>query len=231
MRDAPLASAAVPARVLALLLLILACGACGGGDDDGEEEAVGNEATAGETGCREVEAPAPKEEGGQTAPDGPLDARERPELVVRTNCGEFTIRLDPASAPNTTASFVKLAENGYFDDTIFHRIVPNFVIQGGDPTGTGMGGPGYSTVDKPKPDAKYTKGVVAMAKTAQEPAGTSGSQFFVVTGDDIGLPPDYAVIGEVTDGLDVVERIGRLGDPATEQPRQTVVIERMTVNR
>ena len=223
----------MPARALAplLLVLVLACAACGGGDDDGEEDAVGNETTTGETGCREVEAPAPKEEGGQEPPEGPLAASARPELVFRTNCGEFTIRLDPQSAPNTTASFLKLAENGYFDETVFHRIVPDFVIQGGDPTASGMGGPGYSTVDRPRPGARYTKGVVAMAKTAQEPPGTSGSQFFVVTGDDIGLPPDYAIIGEVTQGLDVVERIGELGDPATERPRQPVVIEQVTVER
>jgi peptidyl-prolyl cis-trans isomerase B (cyclophilin B) len=102
------------------------------------------------------------------------------------------------------------------------------VIQGGDPTQSGGGGPGYSTVDPPPADARYTKGVVAMAKTAADPPGTSGSQFFVVTGDDVGLPPDYAVVGEITDGLDVVERIGTLGD-ATEQPTLTVLVEKVTV--
>jgi len=104
------------------------------------------------------------------------------------------------------------------------------VIQGGDPTQSGTGGPGYSTVDAPAPDAAYTKGVVAMAKTQAEPAGTSGSQFFVVTGDDIGLDPDYAIVGEVTEGLDVVELIGTLGDPATEQPLQPIVIESVTAS-
>ncbi len=103
------------------------------------------------------------------------------------------------------------------------------MIQGGDPTQTGSGGPGYSTVDKPASDAAYVKGVVAMAKTADEPAGTAGSQFFVVTGEDVGLPPEYAIVGTVTEGLDVVERIGRLGDPTTEQPTQPVVIESVTV--
>ncbi len=192
---------------------------------------MGNGTPAGETGCREVDAPEPKAEGGQERPEAPLGGSERAELVVRTNCGDFTIRLNPTSAPNTTASLLKLAGNGYFDDTIFHRIVPGFVIQGGDPTGTGTGGPGYSTVDRPKPDARYTKGVVAMAKTAQEPPGTSGSQFFVVTGDDVGLPPEYAIVGEVTAGLDVVERIGTLGDPNTERPTQPVVIEQVTARR
>jgi cyclophilin family peptidyl-prolyl cis-trans isomerase len=101
------------------------------------------------------------------------------------------------------------------------------VIQGGDPTATGTGGPGYSTVDTPAETTKYTKGVVAMAKTPTEAPGTSGSQFFVVTGADIGLPPEYAVIGKVTEGLDVVEKIGKLGDPATEEPSQVVVISKM----
>jgi cyclophilin family peptidyl-prolyl cis-trans isomerase len=106
--------------------------------------------------------------------------------------------------------------------------VPGFVIQGGDPTQSGSGGPGYSTLDPPDASATYVKGVVAMAKTQLEPPGTSGSQFFVVTGADIGLPPEYAIVGKVTDGLDVVELIGTLGDPATEQPLQPIVVETVT---
>ena len=107
--------------------------------------------------------------------------------------------------------------------------MPGFVIQGGDPTQSGSGGPGYSTRDAPAAGAAYTKGVMAMAKTATEAAGTAGSQFFIVTGADAGLPPEYAVVGKVTSGLDVVERIGKLGDPATEQPTQPVVIDSVTV--
>jgi len=149
--------------------------------------------------------------------------------VVDTNCGSFTITLDVKGAPKTTASLVALAEDGFFDDLTFHRIVPGFVIQGGDPTGTGTGGPGYTTVDVPPPGAGYTKGVVAMAKGGIDPPGSSGSQFFVVTADDAGLPPDYAIVGEVTEGLGVVETIGTLGDPATEQPLEPVVIEKITV--
>ena len=102
-----------------------------------------------------------------------------------TNKGAFTIELDRETAPCTSASFVSLANKGFFDGIKFHRIVPGFVIQGGDPTGQGTGGPGYSTVDVPPDDAKYTKGVVAMAKTQAEPAGTAGSQFFVVTAEDV----------------------------------------------
>jgi cyclophilin family peptidyl-prolyl cis-trans isomerase len=104
------------------------------------------------------------------------------------------------------------------------------VIQGGDPEGTGSGGPGYSVTEKPPPNLAYVKGVVAMAKSPAEPPGTSGSQFFVVTGADAGLPPEYALVGRVDEGIDVVERIGKLGTP-TEQPKQTVLIEKVTLEK
>jgi cyclophilin family peptidyl-prolyl cis-trans isomerase len=149
-------------------------------------------------------------------------------LEFETNCGSFTITLDQEQAPKTAASLVSLAEAGFYDRTSFHRVVPGFVIQGGDPTGTGSGGPGYQTVDPPPPSAKYTKGVVAMAKAEFEAPGTSGSQFFVVTGEDIGLPPDYAIVGEVTEGLDSVLAIDRLG-VADSPPSMPVVIERVSV--
>jgi cyclophilin family peptidyl-prolyl cis-trans isomerase len=136
--------------------------------------------------------------------------------------------MDQRQSPNATASFVSLVKRGYFDRTVFHRIVPGFVIQGGDPTGTGTGGPGYRTVDKPPSTAKYTHGVVAMAKTAADPAGTAGSQFFVVTSQNAQLTPDYAIIGNVVRGLPVVDRIGKLGD-ANEVPTETVEIERARV--
>jgi peptidyl-prolyl cis-trans isomerase B (cyclophilin B) len=164
------------------------------------------------------------------APDAPLSSEDGPwELVFATSHGEFTVRLDPDSAPWSTASLVQLARDGFFDGTSFHRIVPGFVIQGGDPTGTGSGGPGYTTVDRPPAGTRYTKGVVAMAKTAAQAAGTSGSQFFVVTAEDAGLAPDYAVVGSVTEGLDVVERIGELGDRSTEEPLEPVEIRGVEV--
>ena len=100
---------------------------------------------------------------------------------MKTSCGSFTIQLDQKTSPNAAASFAALARSGFFDDTIFHRIVPGFVIQGGDPTAGGSGGPGYSTTDDVPADAAYVPGVVAMAKAGNEPPGTAGSQFFVVT--------------------------------------------------
>jgi cyclophilin family peptidyl-prolyl cis-trans isomerase len=148
------------------------------------------------------------------------------DLVVNTNQGTFTVELATEISPCTTASIAGLADKGFFDGLTFHRIVPGFVIQGGDPSGNGTGGPGYTTTDAPPTDTRYTKGLVAMAKAGNEPAGTSGSQFFVVTGEDVGLPPEYAVLGKVTDGLDVVEKIGKLGD-AAEHPTERVEIEEM----
>jgi cyclophilin family peptidyl-prolyl cis-trans isomerase len=182
-------------------------------------------------GCKRVAAPKPKGSGHAKKPKGKLDASKTWELVVDTNCGSFTIALDLKTAPHASASLVSLAKSGFFDGTTFHRIVPGFVIQGGDPTGTGSGGPGYKTVDKPPKGASYVRGVVAMAKTGSEADGTAGSQFFVVTGQDAGLPAQYAVVGKVTSGLEVVDRIGQLGDQATEQPTQPVVMSKVTVKQ
>ncbi len=152
-------------------------------------------------------------------------------MTLKTNQGTFAFALDVKDSPHTTASFASLVEKGFFDGTTFHRIVPGFVIQGGDPTGTGSGGPGYSTVDVPPSNTRYSKGVVAMAKAGNEPPGTAGSQFFVVTGDDVQLPPEYALLGKVTSGLDVVEKIGALGDAQTEQPTKRVEIQKATLSQ
>jgi peptidyl-prolyl cis-trans isomerase B (cyclophilin B) len=160
----------------------------------------------------------------------PLDPAKTYTVTTRTNLGTFAFTLNVKDSPCTTASFHSLVGKQFFDGTIFHRIVPGFVIQGGDPTGTGEGGPGYTVVDTPPATAKYTKGVVAMAKTGAEAAGTSGSQFFVVTAADAGLPPDYALLGKVTSGLPVVERVGKLGNPATERPTRRIVVRSMTVS-
>jgi peptidyl-prolyl cis-trans isomerase B (cyclophilin B) len=200
-------------------LLVLALAGCGGDNGGGEPTAEG---------CADVEAPAAKPDGGATKPSEPLDEATTYVLVLETSCGSFEITLDQDQAPDTAASLVALANDGFYDGTIFHRVVPGFVIQGGDPTGTGGGGPGYSTVDVPPSGAAYTRGVVAMAKTQTEPPGTSGSQFFVVTGDDVGLPAEYAIVGEVTEGFETVQAIEALGDAATEQPLQPIVLERVT---
>jgi cyclophilin family peptidyl-prolyl cis-trans isomerase len=153
--------------------------------------------------------------------------------TVDTSCGSFEIALDAHDSPKTVSSFVHLAREGLYDDTTFHKIVPGFVIQGGDPLGTGRGGPGYSVDEPPPRDLEYTRGTVAMAKAAIEPPGRSGSQFFVVTAADAGLSPQYALLGELSSGEHVVDRISKLGDPASGQegtPRATVVIRKITIS-
>ncbi len=211
-------------RAFIVLLASLAFVAGCGGSDSETTEAV----ASGTDECASVEAPEPRDPEPAEAPTESLDASKTYTLTFETTCGSFTITLDPELAPKAAASLVALANDGYFDDTIFHRVVPGFVIQGGDPTQSGAGGPGYSTVDVPPSDAAYTKGVVAMAKSGVEAPGTSGSQFFVVTGEDAGLPPDYAIVGEVTDGMDTALRIDALG-AGDGPPTQPVVISSVTV--
>jgi cyclophilin family peptidyl-prolyl cis-trans isomerase len=205
-------------------LLVLALAACGGSKHADATQATTTDAN----GCASVTPPAAKAKR-EPKPAKRLDAAKTYDVTIQTNCGAFTIRLAVKTSPATTASFVSLVQKGFFDGTVFHRIVPGFIIQGGDPTGTGGGGPGYETVDPPPASTRYTLGVVAMAKTQTEARGTSGSQFFVVTAQDAELPPDYAVLGKVTSGNAVVSRIGQLGDQTTEQPTETVEIEHATV--
>ena len=213
----------VLAGALALSVLLTGCGS-------GGKKAVTTTLSASvesKNGCDVVALP-PLKARKETAPKTRLAKTKVYDVTMVTNCGTFTIRMDQAQSPNAAASFVTLVQRGFFDKTIFHRIVPGFVIQGGDPTGTGTGGPGYETVDTPPKNASYTHGVVAMAKTATEPPGTAGSQFFIVTVKDAGLPPDYAIIGKVVKGLPVVDHIGTLGD-SSQQPTQVVEIKRATV--
>jgi peptidyl-prolyl cis-trans isomerase B (cyclophilin B) len=198
-----------------LSLAVLAAAGCGG---RGASSAGG---------CESVKAPAPRSET-RTPPQDLLDPAQTYSLHFETTCGTFVVRLDQKLAPHTAASLVALARSGYYDDTVFHRIIPGFVVQGGDPTQTGAGGPGYSTADTPPADARYTKGVVAMAKTQAEPPGTAGSQFFVVTAGDAGLPPEYAIVGKVSSGMNVVDRIGKLGDQSGK-PTETVVVRKASV--
>ena len=152
------------------------------------------------------------------------------QITFETSHGSFTVQLDPQRAPCNGDSLVDLAERGFFDNTRFHRIVPGFIIQGGDPTATGNGGSGYTTLDAVAPNTAYTKGVVAMAKSQFEPPGTGGSQFFIVTAANAMLPPDYAVVGKVVEGMDVVEKIGKLGNRQTEAPTERIVIKSTSVS-
>ena len=211
------------APLLALPAATVALAACGGGDGGTSTSASLPE------GCEQVAKPPPKKEQLK-APPRTVRAGESLAATVDTSCGRFDIQLDTSEFPRTVNSFVYLARKGFYDDTIFHRIVPHFVIQGGDPLQNGQGGPGYNVVEPPPGTASYRLGTVAMAKTQVEPAGRSGSQFFVVTEADAGLPPKYAILGKVSSGMNVVDRIGSLGDPSGDgTPLATVVIRRITI--
>lgn len=222
------------AVTIAVILAALLIAACGGDDDEG-----GDEPTA-ETPASEVAATAEEEDQCQEVdePKAKDDELDRPNnlkgrsgsAVFATSCGTFTIRLDAERAPKTSASFAHLVEKGFYDNTSFHRVAPSFVIQGGDPLGDGTGGPGYFIDERPPRDLIYTRGTVAMAKSAAEPPGRSGSQFFVVTAPaDAGLPPDYALVGVVSDGIETVERIEALGTVGEDgAPSMPVVIEKAT---
>jgi cyclophilin family peptidyl-prolyl cis-trans isomerase len=223
-----------PLRFLLLLAALALLAGCGSSNSKPEAKATPTPAstpTVAATGCAKVAAPPGKGAGHVKKPTTKLDPKRTYTAVVKTSCGEFEIALDVKRAPKTTASFAYLARRHFFDKTTFHRIVPGFVIQGGDPVGDGSGGPGYTVVEPPPRSLGYTRGVVAMAKAGNEPPGASGSQFYVVTGEDAGLPPDYALLGKVTQGQDVVDTIGTTPtDPNTERPLDPVVIDSITIN-
>lgn len=162
-----------------------------------------------------------------------IDPKKTYTATLKTSCGTIVLTLDPKQSPNTVNSFVFLADKHFFDGLIFHRISKDFVIQGGDPTGTGTSGPGYSTVDAPPSTATYPIGTVAMAKSQAEAPGTAGSQFFIVTGSNgSSLTPDYAIIGKVASGQDVAKKIESLqiqGGATDGKPVETVYIESIRI--
>jgi peptidyl-prolyl cis-trans isomerase B (cyclophilin B) len=160
----------------------------------------------------------------------PLKAGGDYSIEFQTTHGNFTVDVDEELAPCNGGSMMQLAKDGFFNGIAFHRIVPGFVIQAGQSTKTPDGGPGYTTIDPPPPETRYTKGVVAMAKTELDPPGTGGSQFFVVTGKNVMLTPDYAPIGKVVKGMAVVEKIGKLGDVTTQAPTEKIVIKQATAS-
>jgi len=162
----------------------------------------------------------------ETSPPTIIDLAKTYTANMVTSKGTLEILLDPLGAPVTVNNFVFLARWHYYDGIIFHRVIPGFVLQGGDPTGTGGGGPGYRFDDElPKP-GRYELGSLAMANAGPN---TNGSQFFVISGPDgIRLPPLYALFGKVVKGLDVVATINGLGSPSGK-PSERVVIESVTI--
>ncbi len=158
------------------------------------------------------------------APKLTVDLDKSYTATIRTNLGDFTVALDRVQAPLAVNSWLFLAGDGFFDGVIFHRVVPGFVIQGGDPTGTGRGGPGYKFRDELEGPGKYSRGTVAMANAGPN---TNGSQFFVCL-DDVRLPHAYTIFGKVTSGMETVDAIAAL--PLNgERPAQEARIESVDV--
>lgn len=228
---------ALPALLLALVALL----AAGCGDDDSDTaptydddsaleqpESTGTTDAQSDGDCRPAQQP-PRKSVELPKPTKRLSAGKKQVATVKTSCGTFTIKLDLKRAPKTTSSFSYLARKRVFDNTFFHRIVADFVIQGGDPIGNGTGDAGYKIVERPPSNLIYDEGVVAMAKGRDEAPGTFGSQFFVVTGGQgEALPAEYALLGKVEDGIDVVEKIGRFANP-DQSPSQIVIIKSIRV--
>ncbi len=147
--------------------------------------------------------------------------------TLHTNHGAIAVELFDEDAPNTVANFVKLARDGFYDGVIFHRVIPDFMIQGGDPTGTGTGGPGYSFEDEFN-QHKVERGALAMANAGPN---TNGSQFFVVTTQAAPwLDGKHTVFGRVTEGMDAVDSISAVETDANDKPREAVTIERLEVS-
>jgi peptidyl-prolyl cis-trans isomerase B (cyclophilin B) len=164
------------------------------------------------------------------ATDQNLDEDKTYILKLETSCGDIEIELDVQNSPTTANSVVFLARKRFYDGLVFHRIVPGFVIQGGDPRGDGTGDAGYDVVEPPPDDFSYEEGAVAMAKGGTDPPGSSSSQFFIVSGPEAAdLPAEYAVLGKVVDGMDVVEKIEKLGQAGQDSPKAWAYIERARV--
>jgi cyclophilin family peptidyl-prolyl cis-trans isomerase len=158
-------------------------------------------------------------------PDLAIDLGKTYSATLETNHGEIVIEFDPARSPNTVNNFVFLARDGYYDGVIFHRVIENFMIQGGDPTGTGRGGPGYTFRDELEGRGSYERGTVAMANAGPH---TNGSQFFICH-TDLGLPHAYTIFGQVTSGMDAVDSIATTNTDAGDRPHQEVVISKVTI--
>ncbi len=177
--------------------------------------------------CPAADGSSPKTQKFSAPPPMCIDPAKTYSAVMETSMGELRIALDPIGAPLTVNNFVFLARYHYYEGIIFHRIIKDFVLQGGDPEGSGRGGPGYRFADElPKP-GRYELGSLAMANAGPN---TNGSQFFVISGPSgIRLPPSYSLFGKVVKGLDVVEAIQQVPTDRNDRPHTDVVINSVTI--
>ena len=160
-----------------------------------------------------------------SAPDLDIDLSKSYTATLDTSHGEIVIEFDPERSPRTVNNFVFLANEGFYDGVIFHRVIENFMIQGGDPTGTGRGGPGYKFRDEIEGPGEYSRGTVAMANAGPN---TNGSQFFIIHKDS-GLPHSYTIFGKVTSGMDAVDSIATTDTDSSDRPRDEVMINKVTI--
>ena len=162
-----------------------------------------------------------------SAPDMVIDPSKRYTATMSTSMGDLVIALDAVAAPKTVNNFVFLAREGYYDGVIFHRIIQGFMCQGGDPTGTGRGGPGYKFADELPRPGQYEVGSVAMANAGPN---TKGSQFFIVSGPSgVGLPPQYSLFGKVVKGLEVVAEMEKVKTGPGDKPVQDLTINSVEI--
>ena len=180
------------------------------------------------TACPATDGSSPRTTTFATPPPICIDPTKAYSAVIDTNLGSFTVSLDAKKAPTTVNNFVVLARYHFYDGLTFHRVVPNFVIQGGDPAGDGSGGPGYTIGEEPPADKTYQKYDLAMAKTGAP--NSTGSQFFVVTGDPSALNQagTYSLFGHVTAGTEVVDKIGTV-EVDGQKPKQTITMSKVTI--
>ena len=209
------------ALALAALAVAALVAGCGGSGDSSSGSTT-------ESGCAQVDAPEAKDVSFE-APAQTVKRGEALTATVKTSCGEFEIALDTKAAPKVANSFAFLAREGLYDGLDFYKVISGFAIYGGDPALNGSGGPGYSVVEPPPADTKYSRGVVAMAREPSQPPGYAGSAFFVATSAETGLPPDFALLGRISGGYGTVARINELGSATDQTPEQTVLIEEVTV--
>jgi peptidylprolyl isomerase len=180
------------------------------------------------TPCPPVDGSAERQTEFSAAPEMCIDPAKTYSALLDTSLGSITIALDAAAAPMTVNNFVVLARYRYYEGIVFHRIIPGFMCQGGDPTGTGRGGPGYRFDDElPQPNT-YKVGSVAMANAGRN---TNGSQFFLVSGaSGVGLPPDYSLFGQITEGLEVLDAMQSVATDRSDRPDEDIVINSVTIS-
>jgi peptidyl-prolyl cis-trans isomerase B (cyclophilin B) len=208
-------------------------GVSGAGENTAAQPTQSSVATPG---CRHVPAPPSRASEQASKATTLLNPAHSYTVRLATNCGPIVIQLAVAQAPKTASSFAHLVQTGYYNELTFHRVVPGFVVQGGDPNGNGSGGPSWQVVEPPPASLRYTQGVVAMAKGPTAPTGASGSQFFIVTGSNVGLPPVYALVGHVLSGQKAADAISHVPTEAASEggeaskPLVPIVIEKATLS-